>query len=125
MSSGIPPHSVGAEGGGAGGGGGGAEAPAQSGASGHALLWNKTQQLPEELFRQLHSIYGEHFPLEARHHLAGNFFPRKVFLTLKIPFVEGLILYGNTHLLQKKKETVQYFLIFIELICAILLWSGK
>ena len=90
MSSGIPPHSVGAEGG-VGAGGGGAEAPAQSGASGHALLWNKTQQLPEELFRQLHSIYGEHFPLEARHHLAGNFLPRKVFLTLKIPFAEGLI----------------------------------
>ena len=72
MSSGIPPpHSVGAEGG---GGVGGAEAPPQSGGSGQALLWNKTQQLPEDLFRQLHSIYGEHFPLEARHHLAGTVF---------------------------------------------------
>lgn len=36
-----------------------------------SLLWTKTQQLPEELFRQLQSIYGDHFPLEARHHLAG------------------------------------------------------
>ena len=47
-----------------------------AGATGHSgggLLWNKTQQLPEEAFRQLHSIYGEHFPLEARHHLAGKF----------------------------------------------------
>ena len=105
MSSGIPPHSVGAEGGGAGGGGGGAEAPAQSGASGHALLWNKTQQLPEELFRQLHSIYGEHFPLEARHHLAGNFFPRKVFLTLKIPFVEGLITIWQYSPIAKKNQS--------------------
>ena len=44
-----------------------------AGATGHSgLLWNKTQQLPEEAFRQLHSIYGEHFPLEARHHLAGK-----------------------------------------------------
>ena len=39
----------------------------------HAILWAKTQQLPEEAFRQLHSIYGDHFPLEARHHLAGKF----------------------------------------------------
>ena len=38
----------------------------------NTLLWAKTQQLPEEAFRQLHSIYGDHFPIEARHHLAGN-----------------------------------------------------
>ena len=44
-----------------------------SGSSGNSnLLWTKTQQLPEEAFRQLHSIYGDHFPLEARHHLAGK-----------------------------------------------------
>ena len=35
------------------------------------LLWARSQKLPEEFFRQLHQIYGEHFPLEARHHLAG------------------------------------------------------
>ena len=68
-----PAHSaVGAE------GAAGAEVSNQgqsTGATGHSagLLWNKTQQLPEEAFRQLHSIYGEHFPLEARHHLAGKF----------------------------------------------------
>ena len=43
---------------------------ASTGAS--TLLWAKTQQLPEEAFRQLHSIYGDHFPIEARHHLAGK-----------------------------------------------------
>ena len=43
---------------------------ASTGAS--SLLWAKTQQLPEEAFRQLHSIYGDHFPIEARHHLAGK-----------------------------------------------------
>ena len=50
------------------------QSTAAAGATGHSagLLWNKTQQLPEEAFRQLHSIYGEHFPLEARHHLAGK-----------------------------------------------------
>ena len=42
------------------------------GSANHAILWAKTQQLPEEAFRQLHSIYGDHFPLEARHHLAGK-----------------------------------------------------
>ena len=56
---------------------GAAQAPAAStataaSANGATLLWAKTQQLPEEAFRQLHSIYGDHFPLEARHHLAGN-----------------------------------------------------
>ena len=43
----------------------------QGEASASSLLWTKTQHLPEEAFRQLHSIYGDHFPLEARHHLAG------------------------------------------------------
>lgn len=72
-----------------GGGGGGMSAPGphsgggimapQGGAEGvvgvlsdPSLLWNKAQQLPEEAFRQVQSIYGEHFPLEARHHLAGK-----------------------------------------------------
>jgi hypothetical protein len=36
------------------------------------LLWNKSQQLPEDVFRQLQTIYGDHFPIEARHHLAGK-----------------------------------------------------
>ena len=45
----------------------------QATGSAQSLLWTKTQQLPEEAFRQLHSIYGDHFPLEARHHLAGKF----------------------------------------------------
>ena len=49
---------------------------------GNTLLWTKTQQLPEEAFRQLHSIYGDHFPLEARHHLAGITLTR---LKLHIP----------------------------------------
>ena len=56
--------------------GGGAGHAAQQGpdqgSANHAILWAKTQQLPEEAFRQLHSIYGDHFPLEARHHLAGK-----------------------------------------------------
>lgn len=53
------------------GGAGTASAVASGGATNGNLLWAKTQQLPEEAFRQLHSIYGDHFPLEARHHLAG------------------------------------------------------
>ena len=36
------------------------------------LLWAKSQQLPEEVFRHLQTIYGDHFPIEARHHLAGK-----------------------------------------------------
>ena len=36
------------------------------------LLWAKSQQLPEDVFRHLQTIYGDHFPIEARHHLAGN-----------------------------------------------------
>ena len=61
------------------GGNGNASGQASSSAAGGAassaagtLLWTKTQQLPEEAFRQLHSIYGDHFPIEARHHLAGT-----------------------------------------------------
>ena len=34
------------------------------------LLWSRTQRLSDEYVRQLHQIYGEHFPIEARHHLA-------------------------------------------------------
>ena len=49
-----------------------AASTASAGAS--TLLWTKTQQLPEEAFRQLHSIYSDHFPIEARHHLAGTYF---------------------------------------------------
>ena len=49
-----------------------AASTASAGASN--LLWTKTQQLPEEAFRQLHSIYSDHFPIEARHHLAGKQF---------------------------------------------------
>ncbi len=37
------------------------------------LLWAKSQQLPEDVFRHLQTIYGDHFPIEARHHLAGIF----------------------------------------------------
>ena len=48
-----------------------ASGTASDGAS--TLLWTKTQQLPEEAFRQLHSIYSDHFPIEARHHLAGKY----------------------------------------------------
>ena len=50
----------------------GQAAGSNQGSGSHAILWTKTQQLPEEAFRQLHSIYGDHFPLEARHHLAGK-----------------------------------------------------
>jgi len=39
-------------------------------ASMSTVLWAKTQQLQEDAFRQLQNIYGDHFPLEARHHLA-------------------------------------------------------
>ena len=52
--------------------GGSAQPQTSTGAASGNLLWAKTQQLPEEAFRQLHSIYGDHFPLEARHHLAGE-----------------------------------------------------
>ena len=83
------PHSGGAGGGGGGGtptsvppnqgaqpaGAGAGEGAGGAGAVGTpidpSMLWAKTQQLPEDAFRQLQSIYGEHFPLEARHHLAG------------------------------------------------------
>ena len=36
-----------------------------------SLLWSRTQLLEPEYLNQLHQIYGEHFPIEARHHLAG------------------------------------------------------
>ena len=52
--------------------GGSVQQPQASAGTNGSLLWAKTQQLPEEAFRQLHSIYGDHFPLEARHHLAGE-----------------------------------------------------
>ena len=80
MASSVQPHSVPPSGSGGaatssgngGGSAGGAAQPQASGGAGSNLLWAKTQQLPEEAFRQLHSIYGDHFPLEARHHLAGE-----------------------------------------------------
>ena len=36
-------------------------------------IWNKTSHghLPADVTRQLQNIYGDHFPLEARHSLAG------------------------------------------------------
>ncbi|XP_014225592.1 signal transducer and activator of transcription 5B isoform X2 [Trichogramma pretiosum] len=34
-------------------------------------LWAKTQQLPPELLQKVRSVYGEHFPIEVRHFLAG------------------------------------------------------
>ncbi|XP_059091209.1 signal transducer and activator of transcription 5B-like isoform X2 [Tigriopus californicus] len=37
----------------------------------NALLWAKSQHLPLEITRQLQGIYGDHFPVEARHALAG------------------------------------------------------
>lgn len=40
--------------------------------NGTDLLWAKSQQLPEDVFRHLQTIYGDHFPIEARHHLAGK-----------------------------------------------------
>ena len=58
-----------------------AASTASAGAS--TLLWTKTQQLPEEAFRQLHSIYSDHFPIEARHHLAGTYFFQVYMIFLK------------------------------------------
>ncbi|XP_071451764.1 signal transducer and activator of transcription 5B isoform X2 [Hetaerina americana] len=34
-------------------------------------LWAKAQRLPEEALQQVRAIYGEHFPIEVRHFLAG------------------------------------------------------
>lgn len=34
-------------------------------------LWAKAQQLPQEAMQQVRAIYGEHFPIEVRHFLAG------------------------------------------------------
>ena len=46
-------------------------APDGSTGSGSSALWSKSQQLSGEVSRQLQDIYGEHFPLEVRHALAG------------------------------------------------------
>jgi len=35
-----------------------------------ASLWDRTQKLPKELFKQVEMVYGEHFPLEVRFQLA-------------------------------------------------------
>ncbi|XP_071530717.1 signal transducer and activator of transcription 5B isoform X2 [Panulirus ornatus] len=34
-------------------------------------LWNRAQQLPPEALRQVQNVYGEQFPIEVRHYLAG------------------------------------------------------
>jgi signal transducer and activator of transcription 5B len=34
-------------------------------------LWAKAQQLPPEALQQVHSVYGEHFPIEVRHFLSS------------------------------------------------------
>ena len=41
-------------------------------------LWDRTQKLPKELFKQVEQVYGDHFPLDVRFQLAlwieENFF---------------------------------------------------
>lgn len=34
-------------------------------------LWNRAQQLPADDLRRVQGIYGEQFPIEVRHYLAG------------------------------------------------------
>lgn len=34
-------------------------------------LWAKSQQLPNEALKQVHAMYGEHFPIEVRHFLSA------------------------------------------------------
>ncbi|XP_042239930.1 signal transducer and activator of transcription 5B-like isoform X2 [Homarus americanus] len=34
-------------------------------------LWNRAQQLPPDALRQVQNVYGEQFPIEVRHYLAG------------------------------------------------------
>ncbi|RLU25734.1 hypothetical protein DMN91_001892 [Ooceraea biroi] len=34
-------------------------------------LWAKAQQLPPEILQRVHSIYGDHFPIEVRHFLSA------------------------------------------------------
>ena len=48
-----------------------AAASASSTSNPGSHLWSRTQLLEPEYLNQLHQIYGEHFPIEARHHLAG------------------------------------------------------
>ena len=33
-------------------------------------LWDRTQKLPKDLFKQVEQVYGDHFPLEVRFQLA-------------------------------------------------------
>ena len=45
-------------------------------------LWDRTQKLPKELFKQVEQVYGDHFPLDVRFQLAlwieDNFFSHNV-----------------------------------------------
>ena len=34
-------------------------------------LWNRAQQLPPDALREVQNVYGEQFPIEVRHYLAG------------------------------------------------------
>ncbi|KAK8739431.1 hypothetical protein OTU49_003634, partial [Cherax quadricarinatus] len=34
-------------------------------------LWNRAQQLPPDALRQVQNVYGDQFPIEVRHYLAG------------------------------------------------------
>lgn len=34
-------------------------------------LWTKAQQLTGDALQQVRAVYGEHFPIEVRHFLAG------------------------------------------------------
>lgn len=47
-------------------------------------LWAKAQQLPAEALQQVHSVYGEHFPIEVRHFLS-------TWIEEKIWFVQRLL----------------------------------
>lgn len=34
-------------------------------------VWAKAQQMSSDALQQIHSIYGDHFPIEIRHFLAS------------------------------------------------------
>ena len=67
-------------------------------------LWDRTQKLPKELFKQVEQVYGDHFPLDVRFQLAlwieDNFFSHNVEIKQEDPTSQNMA----AHLAQAQKR---------------------
>ena len=59
-------------------------------------LWDRTQRLPNEFFKQVEMVYGDHFPFEVRFQLAlwieENFMNRPLEVKLEDPGSQNIAL---------------------------------